>query len=230
MNMVTRIALAVMAVSILGGCAKTPPPALLSSADSLSIIQDNVVHRSNADKFFGSDPNSPFIKDTTISFSGLRWFPVNPSFRGVSQLHRYARPDTVVVLGTKGEERKQLRYGYFSFRVPHENGLPVVLKINAYKFTPYDTKRYALYKDNLSVWFTDGTTGKESYGVGRYVEIGDEHSDPDHFYTIDLNKAYNPYCAYSNLFSCAIPRKEDHLDIALRVGEMTYHDEGQSHE
>ena len=139
-------------------------------------------------------------------------------------LHRYQHADTVIVMGTKGEERKQLRYGFFEFVVPDEYGTPTTLRLNVYKFTPYDTKRYARYKDNLSVWFTDKTTGKETYDVGRYVEIGNENPDPTHVYTIDLNKAYNPYCAYSSLFSCAVPRKEDHLTIALRVGELKYHD------
>jgi uncharacterized protein (DUF1684 family) len=76
----------------------------------------------------------------------------------------------------------------------------------------------------LSVWFTDETTGKETYRVGRYVEVGEENPDPQFVYTIDLNKAYNPYCAYSDLYSCAIPRKEDHIPIAIRAGEKNYHD------
>jgi uncharacterized protein (DUF1684 family) len=109
-------------------------------------------------------------------------------------------------------------------RVPGSNGLPVVLKMDVYKFTPYDKKRYEMYRDALSVWFTDETTGKETYDVGRYIDVGNEQPSADFDYTIDFNKAYNPYCAYSNLFSCAVPRKQDHLDVALRVGEMKYHD------
>jgi uncharacterized protein (DUF1684 family) len=45
-----------------------------------------------------------------------------------------------------------------------------------------------------------------------------------HVYVIDLNKAYNPYCAYSSLYSCAVPRQEDRLTIAVRAGELKYHD------
>jgi hypothetical protein len=125
-------------------------------------------------------------------------------------------------MGTKGEERKQLRYGYFEFPVPDEHGSPYLLKLNVYKFTPYDAKRYAMYPKVLSVWFTDRTTGKETYQVGRYVDVGEEYPDDGHEYTIDLNKAYNPYCAYSDLYSCAVPRKEDRVQIALRAGEMSY--------
>ena len=205
-------------------CSRKPAPAQLTPADSLMIISDNMAHRAEADSFFRYDQDSPFKRDTTIEYHGLAWFPIDPHYRGVSELHRYANPETVIVLGTKGEERKQLRYGYFTITVPDDHGQPVVLKINVYKFTHYDTKRYALYKDVLSVWFTDETTGKETYGVGRYVEVGNEDPDPDHLYSVDFNKAYNPYCAYSKIFSCAIPRKEDHLDIALRVGEMKYHE------
>jgi uncharacterized protein len=205
-------------------CLRKPEPATLSPADSLMIVQDNIAHRSAVDSSFRYDESSPFKRDTMIEYHGIKWFPIDSRYRGISQLHRYANAETVIVLGTKGEERKQLRYGYFTVTVPDDRAQPIVLKINAYKFTPYDTKRYALYRDALSVWFTDETTGKETYGVGRYVDVGNEDTDPDHPYVIDFNKAYNPYCAYSNLFSCAVPRKEDHLDIALRVGEMKYHE------
>lgn len=203
-------------------CSKKPSQ--LVTPDSMTVVQQNLTHRAEADSSFRYDPNSPFAQDTSIEYHGIKWFPIDVRYHGVSQLHRYANAETVTVMGTKGEERRQLRYGYFTITVPDNNGQPVVLKMNVYKFTPYDTKRYALYRDALSVWFTDETTGKETYDVGRYVEIGNEDLNSDHLYTIDLNKAYNPYCAYSSKFSCAVPRKEDHIDIALRVGEMKYHE------
>ncbi len=194
----------------------------VTPADSLRIVADNIEHRKETEKFFIHHPDSPFNRDSAVQYHGIKWFPIDPLYTGMSVLHRYENPDTVVVLGTKGEERKQLRYGYFEFPVPDEFGNPSLLKINVYKFTPHDAKRYALYKNNLSIRFTDKTTGKETYEVGRYLEIGEGHPDPSYVYTIDLNKTFNPYCAYSDLFSCAIPRKEDHLDIALRVGQLKY--------
>ncbi len=205
-------------------CNTTERRIALSEHDSLLIVQDNLAHRSTLDDYMRHSPDSPFNKDTTIEYHGLKWFPINPYFRGRSILHRYTNPETVIVLGTKGEERKNLRYGYFEFDVPDEHGKPKTLRINVYKFTPHDKRRYDLYKNNLSIWFTDRTTGKETYGVGRYIELGEEHPDLHFVYTIDLNQAFNPYCAYSDLFSCAIPRKEDHLEVALRVGEMKYHE------
>jgi uncharacterized protein (DUF1684 family) len=207
---------------VVAGCSR--PGGSLSPADSLRIVEENLAHRMSVDSSHRFDSASPFHADTTIEFHGIKWFPINVHYRVASTLHRYAFPETVTVMGTKGEERRQLRYGYFTFTVPDTLGRSVVLKINVYKFTPYDAKRYELYKNVLSVWFTDETTGKETYHVGRYVEVGDEHPDADHIYTLDFNKAYNPYCAYSDRYSCAIPRKEDHIDIPMRVGELKYHD------
>ncbi|HTY01492.1 MAG TPA: DUF1684 domain-containing protein [Bacteroidota bacterium] len=196
----------------------------LSASDSVAIVIDNINRRAEVDSFFRYDDSSPFRRDTTISYRGIQWYPIDPHFRVASILHRYEVPETVSVMGTKGEERRELKYGYFAFTLPNEHGVPVDLKINVYKFTPYDSLRYLRFKNSLSVWFRDRTTGTETYDVGRYVDVGDEQPDPNYEYVIDFNKAYNPYCAYSATYSCARPRKEDYLDIYLRVGERKYHD------
>jgi uncharacterized protein len=210
-------------VCMLVSCSRETRLPVISAADSISIVNENVAHRMEMDLFFRNDPGSPFVRDTTIAFEGIRWFPVDPYFAVHSILHRYDRPDTVTIMGTKGEERRQLRYGYFEFHLPDDEGKTVRVRLNVYKFTPSDGQRYLLFKDNLSVWFTDRTTGKDTYRVGRYIEIGTEQPDLNHRYSIDFNKAFNPYCAYSSLYSCAIPDKEDYIDLALRVGERTYH-------
>ncbi|MGA9118773.1 MAG: DUF1684 domain-containing protein [Bacteroidota bacterium] len=210
--------------ALFSSCARNPGLAPLTASDSVMIVTDNILHRAEVDSFFRTDENSPFRRDTTIAYHGIVWYPVDPHFRVTSLLHRYATPETVTVMGTKGEERRQLKYGYFEFVLPDERGVPVQLKVNVYKFTPSDSLRYRLYRDNLEVWFRDRTTGTETYDVGRYIDVGDEQKDPDALYIIDFNKAYNPYCAYSSMYSCAVPRKEDYLDIHLRVGERKYHD------
>jgi uncharacterized protein (DUF1684 family) len=204
-------------------CSQRPELPVLSAADSLDILRDNAEHRAEADSFFRTDPGSPFRRDTAAHYQGIKWYPINPNFCVFSELHRYADPETVVVKGTKGEDRRELRYGYFEFVLPDTDGSPLPVRLNVYKFTPYDGQRYLLYRDNLSVWFTDRTTGTETYGVGRYIDVGTEATDPHHVYRIDFNKAYNPYCAYSTMYSCAIPRKEDHINAAVRAGELTYH-------
>ena len=205
-------------------CSHRAALPVLTKADSLRIIEDNLAYRAEKDAFFAHDPHTPFIRDTSARYHGINWFPIDPAFRGESVLHTYAVADTVLVMGTKGEARRQIRYGYVEFPVPGSNGGPVIVRLNVYKFSRYDAERYSRYPESMSIWFTDSTTGHETYDVGRYLDAGEDLHDPDHRYEIDLNKAYNPYCAYSTMYSCAIPRKEDRLEFGLRVGEMKYHD------
>jgi hypothetical protein len=211
--------------AILAGCARQPatiPP--IAPQDSASIAIDNLAHREKVRDFFMTDKGSPFQRDSSIRFTEIKWFPVDVRFCVTSVLHRYAVPETVTVMGTRGEARRHLKYGYFEFLLPDTALGAKLCRINVYKFTPSDGQRYLLYRNQLSVWFTDRTTGRETYPVGRYVEIGEEDPDPAHRYTIDFNKAYNPYCAYSHLYSCAVPRDEDRLDVAVSAGEKTYHE------
>ncbi len=183
----------------------------LTQADTLRILQEIARYRADADEFFRNSPDSPFRRDTTIRFTGIKWLPPNLNYYFQSTLHRYDHPETVIILGTKGEERKELKYGYFVFIFGGAE-----YKLNVYKSAEGNASRA------LSVWFTDATTGKETYHVGRYVDVGDESPDQSHIYTVNLNNAYNPYCAYSAMYSCAVPRKEDHLPFAVHAGEMNY--------
>jgi hypothetical protein len=128
-------------------------------------------------------------------------------------------------MGTGGEIRRHLRYGYFEFPIPNLHGEALIIRLNAYRLVLPRASLFTGHQNALSIWFTDETTGKETYPVGRYIDIEEEKTDPNHRYVVDLNKAYNPFCAYSDVYSCAIPREEDHLPIPVRAGEMPYHAE-----
>ena len=199
------------------GCASKRGHPSLSATDSTRVVTEILAHRAEADSFFRFDEASPFRVDTAIRYDGIKWYPPNVNFSFSSRLHTYPKAETVVVLGTKGEERKHVRYGYFLLDVEGKE-----VRLNVYKFIPSDAGQYSRYKDLFNVWFTDRTTGKETYGVGRYLDVGPESPDPEFLYTVDFNNAYSPYCAYSTLYSCAVPRREDHLDVEIRAGEMTY--------
>lgn len=205
---------------LLAACGGSPEAPRFTAADSLAVVQENLSFRREADVFFGSDPSSPFAGDSGNAFSGLRWYPVDPAYRVHARLKPLRRPEPVTVFGTKGEERRLLRYAVFTAEIPDGEGGLASVVLNVYK----DPNR----RGHLSVWFTDETTGRETYPVGRYLEVGEEHPDPAHLYTLDFNRATNPWCAYSDRYSCAVPRREDHLAVALRAGELPY-DTTRSH-
>ena len=76
------------------------------------------------------------------------------------------------------------------------------------------------YKNHIFVPFTDLTTGKDSSGGGRYIDL---ELPFDTTVIIDFNKAYNPYCAYNHKYSCAVPPKENDLKVAIRAGVKKFH-------
>lgn len=71
----------------------------------------------------------------------------------------------------------------------------------------------------LFVPFVDETSGKETYGSGRYLDLEQARGDD---YVLDFNMAYNPYCAYNDDYVCPIPPRENKLPIEIRAGEKTY--------
>lgn len=181
------------------------------SPEELQYIESIKKSRLEKDNYMENDPDSPFNLDEKAHFAPLKYYPVDSQFKFSSVLHQYNPGDTVIVLGTKGEERKVVRYGYLIFNY---NGKDY--PINVYEGR---SKNGTIYH---SIWFTDLTTGEETYGVGRYIDF-ELNENEDYIYTVDFNLAYNPLCAYSARYSCAIPTKEDHIPLAITAGEKNFH-------
>lgn len=78
-----------------------------------------------------------------------------------------------------------------------------------------------MYSNYLFLPFKDDTNGEETYGGGRYIDL--KVSDIVHNQvTIDFNKSYNPWCAFSAGYNCPIPPVENHLPFEVRAGEKMY--------
>lgn len=167
--------------------------------------------RVEKDDWMKNNPDSPFVNDPDAHYAPLKYYNVDPDFVFHSKLYYYKTKDTVTIFGTKGETRKIVRFGYVKFNYKGKE-----YNLNVYNGMTSDSTAY------YTIWFTDKTTGVETYGVGRYLDF-DLNPDPDYLYTIDFNLAYNPYCAYSARYSCAIPTREDHLDMAVTAGEKSFH-------
>ncbi len=174
-------------------------------------IEQVVNFRKEKDKYMKNNPASPFNFKRKVEFHPLNYYDVNPEFIFKSKLYYFQYPDTVIIYGTKGEARSSVRIGFLELNKHNKK-----YKLNVYKTLAADSSDY------YSIWFTDLTTGEETYGVGRYIDF-DLNPDSNYIYTIDFNYAYNPYCAYSADYSCAIPSKEDHLDLAIEAGEKNFH-------
>lgn len=156
--------------------------------------------------------DSPLLKDDIPNFEGLHYYEYNPNFRFEGSIHIYENQDTVIIYGSKKDERPSLKYGYFEYLFNEQKH-----QLQLFKILP----RKENQSDYLFLGFTDATSNEETYGGGRYINLD---LNEENFYIVDFNYAYNPYCAYNPKYSCAIPSRENHLSIAIEAGEKKYHD------
>jgi uncharacterized protein (DUF1684 family) len=56
--------------------------------------------------------------------------------------------------------------------------------------------------------FLDATSGTETYGAGRYLDL---EPDDDGTWTLDFNLAYHPSCVYDPRYSCPLTPAENRL-------------------
>jgi uncharacterized protein len=113
-----------------------------------------------------------------------------------------------------GQVKSFIRYARFNFVL---SGKPVSL--TAYR--NLQTIRSPVYKDHLFIPFKDAGNGKQTYGGGRYIDftLGEIHHGHA---LLDLNRVYNPWCAYSDGYNCPIPLTENHLKLKVKAGEKKF--------
>lgn len=125
-------------------------------------------------------------------------------------LHEHERIEKIEVATTKGDLQEFIRWGEFRFRVDGQQCM-----LQAYKREPQE--------ERLWVPFRDKTSGKETYGAGRYIALeAERHRTAQGKWILDLNRAYNPWCAYSEAYVCPFIPPENWLEVPIRAGEKRY--------
>ena len=95
------------------------------------------------------------------------------------------------------------------------------LKEGNYELTLYQSEedfRNEKRKNRLFLPFTDATSGNQSYGGGRYMDLMISDITRDQTIEVNFNNTYNPYCAYNDEYSCPLTPRKNHLTIAIKAG------------
>lgn len=152
-------------------------------------------------------PETPLSAEARKAFGGLEWWPIEARFRIEDvKLARYRVPLAGRLAATGGEGLSMLEVGAFEFEL---EGAPC--KLLAYEPAPGESE-----EAYILVPFRDATTGSETYGAGRYLDL---EPNADDMYTLDFNRAYHPYCAHDDAWSCTLPPPENRLAIRVEAGE-----------
>jgi uncharacterized protein (DUF1684 family) len=173
-------------------------------ADYIAALEEE---RARKDAWFKGSRSSPIPHEARHDFTGLPYFPVDPllRFEGLT-LEPYTgdEPSAFQIPTSDGQLRPAHRAGTFTFE---------------YEGSPRRLTAYTLDSgedDSLFVPFLDATSGHETYGAGRYLDLEPE---PDDTYVLDLNLSYHPYCVYAETYSCPLTPAENRLPIRIEAGE-----------
>ncbi|MBA3868032.1 MAG: DUF1684 domain-containing protein [Anaerolineae bacterium] len=158
------------------------------------------IQRREKDEFFRMHPQSPLTPEQQDKFTSLSYYDYNPDLDLTTTIEPIADGQFVPIQTTTGDVRRYKRYGKFSFMVDGQEVTLTLYEADTGFFLP----------------FVDAGSGTETYPAGRYLEP--EYLGDNRFH-IDLNNAYNPYCAYSDGWSCPITPAENRLKVALKAGE-----------
>ncbi len=158
--------------------------------------------RNQKDDFFGSSPDSPV--DDRSGFKGLDYYGEEPSLALELEIEP-GDGSEVRVQTSDGQKRIYTRDAKVSFDMQGED----------VSLTLYGTG----HGHGYFLPFRDATSGKETYGAGRYLDVQPAKRGK---VKIDFNLAYNPFCAYNDAYSCPLPPGENWLQVAIRAGEKDY--------
>ncbi len=142
--------------------------------------------------------------DSLARFAGKRWFPIDPKFCCDAVYHAYETPKPIRIVNIRGDETTVEIVGYAEFELEGQS-----IRLDAMLDSPTE----------LFFVFKDGTSGKSTYGPGRFLNT-DMPEDGAHF-SLDFNKTYNPPCAVSPHTLCPLPPKQNRLTIDIPAGEMS---------
>lgn len=166
--------------------------------------------RKSKEDYLKSGEGSPFVMDSIV-FDSLRYFPINKKYQVKAELEPIDKKK-VFLLGTSdGKEQRYLEHAYAVFTLDGITNRLLILEV----------MDNGPQRGKLFLAFADKTSSADTYGAGRYLDI--EKVRGASSIVLDFNLAYNPYCAYSDTFSCPLPPRENILEVAIRAGEKNYH-------
>lgn len=154
---------------------------------------------------------SPLKKKDLKNFNGLDFFAVDSSFIVTANLTRIENAPVFEMATTTNRKPLYKEYGLLSFNISGQD-----LELTIYQ--SQDDLRDEKYKDYLFLPFTDNTSGNESYGGGRYMDVMITNIKDDNTIELNFNNTYNPYCAYNDDYSCPLTPRKNHLDIEIKAG------------
>ena len=181
---------------------------IFAQTDSAAVMNDIKKFRDGLNTEYKDASTSPLPANKRKSFKGIQFFPASMQYVVKASFTRTLDGKKLSIPTSGTEIQTYTKYGIATFTL-----FGKVCKLSIYQ-SP-DLAKNPEYKDYLVILFKDQTNGKETYGGGRYIDLTTPKGD---IVTINFNKAYQPYCAYAEGYSCPIPPIENTLPVRVEAG------------
>jgi len=198
-------------LAVLCGCGeKAPGPVTMDAAEQEAWEIRLVEMRIDKNERYMDPEQTPLLAEDLPGFEGLNYYYPVPELRFSVPLTEAAGTDTFALVKRRGETVDFLLKGTVAFK--HEGAVNELQVFGPVEPGP----------DGDFLWlpFYDTTSGDETYGGGRYLDLV---VDAEGLVDLDFNFAYNPLCDYNTeRFNCTLPPAENRLDFPVRAGEKLF--------
>ena len=144
----------------------------------------------------------------------LKFYKPDEAYQVTADFKRTFGEKPFDMVTSSGKKKRYVKYGELSFEL---KGTAITLAV----YQSLKLMSMPQYKEYLFLPFKDSTNGQETYSAGRYIDL--EMSDiKNDKVTLDFNKTYNPYCAYTTGYNCPYPPAENHLTMPIYAGEKMF--------
>lgn len=185
---------------------------MLGCAQDKRMLQGETEFQRELNAEYKDATKSPLKDKDRKNFIGLDFFKFDSTYIVSATLTLTPDSEWFKMKTTTSRVTNERVYGILSF----------VLKDGTYKLNVYqgkDLMNKEGFEDYLFLPFLDNTNGDATYGGGRYIDLRIPESDT---IIIDFNKAYNPYCAYNEKYSCPIVPRVNYLSIEVKAGVKAF--------
>lgn len=175
----------------------------------ITAIQDIKYWQDELNKEYKNRATSPLKPEDFKVFAGHSFFDIDTAYRVTAKMVLTNDTTEIPFKTTTAKVSMHTKYADLFFSIKGEK----------YKLSVYQSKdlmKTTEYADYLFLPFFDATSGYETYGAGRYIDL--RIPKKGNKIIIDFNKAYNPYCAYAPYFSCPKVPAENELKTKILAG------------
>jgi len=144
-------------------------------------------------------------------FTGLNYFPIDKQFRVLGTLTKLSEQKKTDLEMTGGGYYGFVHYGRVNFVFQGQE-----VELQVFEFPSQEPKATAIFLP-----FRDATTGKETYGGGRFMIV---NIPQDNKIVVDFNHAINPICVYDPDHACPVPPLTNRITSRVTAGAKMYYD------